>query len=163
MFHQSIKLCPRMFEARLRTWWQNSILAFLLVLSWLGVLHSFFCDINRLIPILIRQQNWLRSIQKDFTCQFQKHTIKLIGRSFIMQQDRDPRTHWQDNKGVYQELKAVSSKLAMSVSKVQFTCWRGDWQLEEVASQAWKRRKQEFGDVSGSQVRCIHCLQRNLK
>lgn len=105
MFHQSIKLCPRMFEAHLCTWWQNSILAFPLVLSWLGVLHSFFCDINRLIHLLIRQQNWLRSIQKDFICQFQKHTIKLIGRSFIMQQDKDPRTHWRDNKGVHRELK----------------------------------------------------------
>lgn len=109
----------------------------------IGVLHSFFCDINRLIHLLIRQQNWLRSIQKDFICQFQKHTIKLIGRSFIMQQDKDPRTHWQDNKGVHQELKVVSSKLAMSVSKLQFTCWREDWQLEEVASQAWKSTTKE--------------------
>ncbi len=94
----------------------------------------------------------------------QKDATKLIGRSFIMQQDNDPkhRVH-QDKKWKVLDWPSQSPHL----NPIEHAFYLLKRRLKGVTPQNWKslekhhkRRMQKFGDVSGSQAWCSYWKQR---
>ncbi len=94
----------------------------------------------------------------------QKDATKLIGRSFIMQQDNDPkhRVH-QDKKWKVLDWPSQSPHL----NPIEHAFYLLKRRLKGVTPQNWKnlekhhkRRMQKFGDVSGSQAWCSYRKQR---